>query len=60
MRVATRRGIKEYRVTYSVDGIEYVSVTEGLDSLDARRKFERKLGFPVVKVEQLSSQRQST
>ena len=46
--------MKDYRVTYSVLGETFTSVVQGMDSIDAKRRFERRLGFAVLKIDCLS------
>lgn len=43
-------GAKDYKITYKVANYEFTSTVKAMDSIDAKRRFERRMGFEVVSV----------
>jgi hypothetical protein len=49
-------GAKDFKITYEVDlGIvrQFTTTIKAMNSLDARRRFQRRMVFKVVKVESI-------
>ncbi len=42
--------VKKYEITYSAGGRLFITTQDAMDSIDAKRRFKRRLGFKVINV----------